>query len=316
MKYNELGNTGLKVSAVAFGTAPLGGLFGSVSMEDARAALFLARDLGINVVDTSPYYGDAEERLGMLLPELPDDVILATKCGRSGWSEFDFSPSAIRHSLECSLKRMGRGDVDVFQLHDIDFVDLGPLFEDSMAELLRLRDEGKCRFIGMTCYSLPVIRRVLLETDVDVVLNFGHGTLLDNSLTEYLAPLAREQGVGLMNAAAVSLGLLTPRVINVDSHDIASEVSLQAAKDMAREAVARGIDIASLANQYALQCVDADTTVIGTTKLQHLREAVKAIDAPIDQDVLDAVLRFRLPLLEQQWEVGLKEHENWSWLSS
>ena len=313
MEYRTLGSTGLEVSAVTFGTSPLGGLFGPVPVEQARAAVHTAVDLGMNLIDTSSYYGDAEERLGRILGDLPGDVLLATKAGRLGWDEFDFSPGGIRRSLEESLRRLGRDSVDVFQLHDIDFRPLGPILTEAFGVLEDLRREGKCRFIGMTCYSLPATRRVLLETDVDVVLNYAHGTLLDDSLTEELTPVARERRTGLMNAAAVSLGLLTPGVLGRTTHNIASEASLRAAQAMARVAERRGADLAFLANQYALQRVGADTTVIGSTNPEHLASAARALTTPIDEELLAEVLACRLPLEEQQWRVGLPENEDWSW---
>ncbi len=313
MEYRPLGTTGVDVSAISFGTSPLGQLFGPVPFEQARDAVFAAVDLGMNLIDTSSYYGDAEERLGRIIGDLPDDVLTATKGGRLGWDEFDFTPAAIRSSLEASLERLGRDHVDVFQLHDIDFVPLGPVLEDGFAELVKLREEGKCRFIGTTCYSLPAIRRVLLETDVDVVLNYSHGTLLDDSMTDELAPIAKERGVGLMNAAAVSLGMLTPGVLGMEKHNIASDVSLRAAQAMARTAERRGADIAFVANQYALQRVQCDTTVIGSTNIEHLTSAVSALTTPIDEELLAELLASRLPLEEQQWSVGLPENNRWEW---
>lgn len=313
MEYRPLGTTGVEVSALSFGTAPLGQLFGPVPFEQARAAAFAAVDLGMNLIDTSSYYGDAEDRLGRIIGDLPDDVLIATKGGRLGWEEFDFSPDGIRASLEASLARLGRDHVDLFQLHDIDFVPLGPVLEDAYAELVRLRDEGKCRFIGMTGYALPTTRRVLLETDVDVVLNYSHGTLLDNSLSEELAPIARERGTGLMNAAAVSLGILTPGVLRMDGHNIASDASLRAAQAMARTAAEHGVDIAFVANQYALQRVQCDTTVIGSTNIEHLTAATAALTTPIDEELLAALLQSRLPTEAQQWDVGLPENNVWDW---
>lgn len=313
MEYRPLGTTGVEVSAISFGTAPLGQLFGPVPFERARAAVFAAVDLGMNLIDTSSYYGDAEERLGRIISDLPDDVLIATKGGRLGWDEFDFTPEGIRASLEGSLTRLGRDHVDVFQLHDIDFVPLGPVLDDAYAELVRLREEGKCRFVGMTGYSLPTTRRVLLETDVDLVLNYSHGTLLDNSLSDELAPIARDRGTGLMNAAAVSLGILTPGVLGMEQHNIASDVSLRAAQAMARTAERHGADIAFVANQYALQRVNCDTTVVGSTNIDHLTAAASALTTPIDEELLSELLESRLSTREQQWDVGLPENNVWDW---
>ncbi|WP_241487976.1 aldo/keto reductase [Leucobacter japonicus] len=298
----------MTVSQVAYGTSPFGQLFGPVPFEQARAALLRALELGVTFIDTSPYYGDAEERLGRLSNSIPDDVIVGTKAGRYGFDEFDFTPERIRSSVDESLRRLRRDHVDILQLHDIDFGDLDRILTDSYDELVRLRDAGKCRAIGMTCYSVAATRRVLLETDVDVVLNFAHGTLLDDSLDTALAPLARDRGVGVMNAAAVALGLLTPRVLeSSDLVPMATPGSRAAARSMAACARDQGASISMLANQYAMQQIDCDTTLIGTTKLSHLEEAVAAAETPIDAALARELVGLRAPIRENQWNPGRPE---------
>lgn len=318
MEYRKLGTTGMSVSSVSFGTAPLGGLFGGVEIEEARATLKRAMDLGINFIDTSPYYGDAEERLGQMRADIPDDVYVGTKAGRYGFDVFDFGPRRLRESLENSLRALGRERIDVFQLHDIDFVDLDPVLSDSYAELVKLRDEGKVRAIGMTCYSIHAIHRVITETDVDVVLNFAHGTLLDDSLSSVLSPIARDRGIGVINAAAVSVGMLTPKILVAETdkteNTAVAPIEVQAAaRRMAEAAHARGENIAFLANQFAMQRVDCDTTVIGTNKVKHLEDAVDAATEPIDEDLLSEVLQHRLPASEHQWDIGIPANQRWDW---
>jgi aryl-alcohol dehydrogenase-like predicted oxidoreductase len=108
-----------------------------------------------------------------------DDVIVGTKAGRYRFDEFDFSPRRIRDGLHRSLELLKTDYVDILQLHDIEFVFLDGVFADAYGKLVRLRDEGKCRFIGMTGYPLHTIRRAITETDLDVVLNYAHFTLLN-----------------------------------------------------------------------------------------------------------------------------------------
>ncbi|MGA1835382.1 aldo/keto reductase [Herbiconiux sp. 11R-BC] len=309
MHVTPLGTTGLEISSVSFGTAPLGQLFGPVPLETGIAAVDEAIDLGITFFDSSPYYGDAEERLGIALKGKRDRVLIGTKAGRNRGEIFDFSPAAIRRSVEESLRLLQTDHLDVLQLHDIEFVDLGPVLDDGYATLLALREEGKCRAIGMTGYSLAAARRVLTETQVDVVLNFAHGTLLDNSLSDTLGDLARERGVALMNAAAVALGLLTPAITRIaaEGHMSPSGV-VEAAVRMSAVCAEAGADIAFLANQYAIQRSGAITTVVGTTDVHHLRQAVEAASAPIDEDLLQAVLACRPDVAANQWALGLPEN--------
>lgn len=299
----------MTVSPVSFGTAPLGQLFGPVPLADGVAAVHAAIDLGIRLFDASPYYGDAEERLGIALDGRRDEVLISTKTGRFPGDEFDFSPGRIRASLENSLRLLRTDHVDVFFLHDIDFVDLAPVLDESLAALRALKAEGKIRAFGTSGYALGAARRAIVEGDVDVVLNFAHGTLLDDSMEAALGAPARAHGVALVNAAAVALGALTPAVLaRADDTFMAPSPVLAAARAMARECAARGADLAFLANQYAIQRSGTATTVVGTTKLAHLDSAVRAAETPIDEDLLAAVLRHQPDPATHQWDVGLPEN--------
>jgi len=309
MQTHRLGATALQVPVVSFGTGSIGGFFGSVDENAAIALVSEAIDHGITLFDTSPYYGLAEERLGKALsPARRDAVILATKAGRYGRNDFDFRPERIRQSVQESLRRLNTDRVDILQLHDIEFAPLGPIFDDTVAELLRLRQEGCCRFIGMTGYPVATFTRVLTETPVDVVLTYAKSTLLDDALTTDLVPLARQSGVGVMNAAAVASGLLTPRGPADGASHAAPSVVQDAARRMRELAAARGADIAFLANQYSIQRSDADTTVVGVGRPQHLHAAIAAAQAPIDEELLDELLTLRPDPASRSWRVGLEEN--------
>ncbi|MEQ6901853.1 aldo/keto reductase [Nocardioides sp. YIM 152588] len=309
MAYRPLGRTGVEVSAVSLGTGSLGEMFGPLPEADALSLVDEALDAGINLVDTSPYYCSAEERLGKALtPAKRDGVVLATKAGRYGPTDFDFSPARIRRSLEESLRRLGTDHVDVLQLHDVEFVDLDPVLSDSVAELLRLREEGKCRFIGITGYPLGTFTRVLTEAPVDVVLTYAKGTLLDDSLTTDLLPLAEARGIGVMNAAAVALGLLSRRGTRFEQEHPAPEPVRRAAAAMVALAEEAGVDLAFLANQYAVQRSGAPTTVVGVGRREHLRSALDAVRTPIDQELLDRFLALRPPPDRRRWRVGLPQN--------
>ena len=135
-----------------------------------------ALDLGITFIDTSASYGSAEERLGKAVVGRRDEVVLGTKSGRYGSDEFDFSPARIRRTLERSLRLLRTGYVDILQLHNIEFAPLRPVFEDSYAELVALRDEGLCRYIGMTGYPVATVIAAMTQTDIDVCLTYAHAT--------------------------------------------------------------------------------------------------------------------------------------------
>ena len=132
MEYRELGRTGLTVSVVGYGTAPLGDMFGTSDEDAALQSAHRALDAGVNFFDSSPSYGKglAEERLGKVLPGRRHEIIVGTKAGKYGPDEFDFSADRIRRGVEESLRRLGTDYVDILQLHDVEFVDLeGPIGE-------------------------------------------------------------------------------------------------------------------------------------------------------------------------------------------
>jgi L-galactose dehydrogenase len=303
-----LGRTGIDVAPIALGTGSIGEMFGPVTVDEAVSAVHRAIDLGVNVIDTSVYYGSAEERLGIALEGRRDSVVLATKAGRFGYDDFDFSPRRLRASLEQSLRRMRTDHVDVFHLHDIEFVPLGAVFEDGMAALEQLKDEGKTRFVGMTGYPLETMERVIQQPGVDVILTYAHGTLLDGTLAERVMPLADRHGVGVMNAAAVTLGLLTPGGTNMQNEHPATPAIRASAERMRTLAEERGIDLAFLANQYAVWRSGAATTVVGTAKLKNLEAAVRAAETPLDPDLEQEFLALRPAAAERQWSSGLPEN--------
>jgi L-galactose dehydrogenase len=309
MEYRPLGQTGLQVSAVSFGTGSLGEMFGPLQESDALRLVDEVLDSGINLIDTSPYYGSAEYRLGKALtPSKRESVILCTKAGRYGFSEFDFSPARIHQSVEDSLRTLGTDYLDVVQLHDIEFAHIDPVLTDSCGELVRLKEEGKCRFIGMTGYPIKTFRRVIEETPVDVILTYAKGTLLDDSLSEQLLPVAKLRGVGVMNAAAVALGLLSQRGSHVNIQHPAPAPVVEAASRMVALANQLGVDLAFLANQYAFQCVDAPTTVVGLGKRVHLQSALDAASTPIDHELVGRFLALRPPAGNRRWLMGLPEN--------
>jgi L-galactose dehydrogenase len=197
----------------------------------------------------------------------------------------------------------------VFFLHDVDFVDLDGILGESIPTLQQLKDEGLIRAYGTSGYGLGAAKRIIEEGGVDVVLNFSHGTLLDNTMDDVLGPPAQANDVGLVNAAAVALGALTPAVqTRADDTFLAPPGVLAAARAMVAVAQEHGVGISHLANQYAIQRSGAVTTVVGTTKLDHLRDAVAAADEPIDEELLAAVLAHRPDPATHQWDIGLPEN--------
>jgi aryl-alcohol dehydrogenase-like predicted oxidoreductase len=309
MDRHQLGKTDLRVTAVAFGTAPLGELFGPLDEASALRLVDEAIDLGINFIDSSRYYGSAEERLGKALTSSKRDrVVLSTKTGRYGFADFDYSRAGVRRGIEESLRLLRTDHVDILMLHDVEFVDLAQPFGEGVEELKRIRDEGKARFIGLSGYPIKTISRAIRELDLDVVLTYAKGCLLDNSIHDELKPIADARGVGLINAAAVALGLLTPGNWTIEIEHPATNQMREASARMRDLCADRGVDISFVANQYATQQSGCVTTLVGTRKVGHLKAAIDAATTPIDATLVDDLLALRPPAGQRQWISGLPEN--------
>ena len=161
MELKPLGSTGLSVSPLGLGTVKFGrnqGVkyphpFALPSDQEALALLELAWDLGINLLDTAPAYGESEERLGRLLRLCRRDWVIVTKVGEefcTGGSSFDFSAATTRASVERSLRRLGVETLDAVLIHSSGD-DLAILEqEEVLPTLRRLQQAGLIRAVGMS----------------------------------------------------------------------------------------------------------------------------------------------------------------------
>ena len=213
MEYRALGKTGLNVSALSFGASSLGGVFRNVDEAEGIRTVHAAVDLGINFIDVSPYYGltKAETVLGRALKGIPrGKYCLATKVGRYGDAEFDFSARRVTASVDESLQRLNLDTIDVIQCHDIEFGDLDLIIHETIPALRTLQEQGKVRFVGVTGLPLRIFTRVAESTEVDTVLSYCHYSLNDNSILA-IVPHLRSGGIGIINASPLSMGLLSNR---------------------------------------------------------------------------------------------------------
>ena len=309
MEYRVLGKTGLKVSALGFGASSLGGgVFRPVEESDAIRAVHTALDLGINIIDVSPFYGytRAETVLGKALKGIPRDrYYLATKVGRYGDEEFDFSATRVTSSIDESLTRMGIEYVDIIQSHDNEYGDLDQVANETIPALRKLQRNGRARFVGVTGYPLKIFSYILSCTDVDSILSYNHYSLNDTTLTELL-PFLESKNVGVISASPVSQGLLTNQGTPA-WHPAPSGVKTVCAQAAAycRE---QGSDISKLAMQFALGNPRIATTLVGTASPTNIAKNAQWIEQPIDRQLLAEVQEMLRPIQDETWIVGRPEN--------
>ena len=295
MIYRDLGKTGLKVSALGFGASSLGGVFHD--FEEARGikAVFAAIDAGINLIDVSPYYGyyKAETVLGKALKDIPrDKFILSTKVGRygeDGHNTWDYSAERVTRSVYESMERLHVDFIDLINVHDIEFADLRQVAEETLPALVRLREEGVVKHVGITDLQLENLQWVVEHVPagtVESVLNFCHYCLNDDKLVDFL-DFFEARGIGVINASPFSMGLLTQR--GVPAWHPAPLPLVEACKRAAAHCSAKGYPIEKLAMQYSLQNPRIASTLFSTTNPDNLRKNVSYMDEPIDLGLVDEV---------------------------
>ena len=308
MEYTKLGNTGLELSRLSFGASSLGSVFRKIDEGEGIRTVHTALDLGINYFDVSPYYGltTAETVLGKALEGIPRDrYYLATKVGRNHDDAFDFSPPAVKASMDKSLKRMKVDYVDLIQCHDIEYGDLDQVVEQTIPALGKIQKEGKARFVGITGLPLKIFEYVQDRIGVDTILSYCHYSLNDTSL-EYLLPYLEEKEVGIINASPLSMGLLTTRG-PPPWHPAPAKIQETCMKAAAfcRD---RGEDIAKLAVQYSVSNRRIHTTLVGTANPDNIRKNVEWIEEPLDSELLGKVMEILKPVRNCTWIVGHEEN--------
>jgi len=308
LQYRTLGKTALRVSVLSFGASSLGGVFKPVEESVAIRTVHTALDLGINFIDVSPFYGytKAEEVLGKALRGIPRErYYLATKVGRYGDAEFDFSAERSAKSLEQSLRRLGVDYVDLVQSHDNEYGDLTQVIEETLPALRGLQKQGKARFVGVTGYPLKIFRTILSRTEADTILSYNHYSLNDTTLASLLPSLQQKQ-VGIINASPVSQGLLTNQAL--PSWHPAPEDVRMACAAAAAYCRAQGTDIAKLAMQFSLSNPEIHTTLVGTANPANLEKNVRWIEEPIDQHLLEQVQERLAGIKDRGWTLGRAEN--------
>ena len=193
-----LGRNGPEVTVICLGTWPLGGGLGPIEEKQAIRTVHAALDSGANFIDTAEGYLTSEAMLGRALLGRRDRAILATKL--SG----EHSPQHIRAAIENSLRQLRTDYIDLYQIHRPD--PRWPI-ADTMAELVKLKEEGKVRYLGVSNFTVAQTTEAAAYGPVASAQ--PHYSMLFRGIEKDLLPYCRERGIGVMVYAALARGLLT-----------------------------------------------------------------------------------------------------------
>jgi L-galactose dehydrogenase len=309
MQTRTLGRTGLQLPILSFGASSLGQEFRSVTLDEAIRSVRVALDCGLNFIDTSPFYGRgmSEVLLGIALRDVRrDSYLLCTKLGRYDLQHFDFSAKRVMESVDVSLHRLGTDHLDICLCHDIEFVNMQQIVDETIPALRKIQQQGKVRFVGFSGYPQKIFRFISDQTDVDTVLSYNQYTLQNTRFADETVPYLKAKGIGAMNAGPFSARLLTnaplPKWLKEPD-----EVKA-AARNAAEHCSKKGVDIAKLALQFSISHPDIATTIAGSANPENIRNWARWAAEPVDTELLAEVLDLFKPVKNIGHLEGLPEN--------
>jgi aryl-alcohol dehydrogenase-like predicted oxidoreductase len=309
MQRRVLGKTGLELPILSFGASSLGAEFRSVQLDEVFKSVQVALDLGLNFIDTSPYYGRgmSEVLLGIALQGVPrDEYLLCTKLGRYDAAHFDFSAKRVVESVDVSLHRLRTDHLDIVLCHDIEFVPLDQIIQETIPMLRKLQTAGKVRFVGVSGYPMKIFEVMNASTDLDCVLSYNHYTLQNTRLVDDALPHLKAKNVGVMNAGPFAARLLTHAPLPVWNRD--PEPVKVAAHEAAEFCKKNGVDIAKLALQFSCSHPELSTTIAGSANPANIRKWAEWLQDPYENELIQELLKIFDPVHNVSHREGLPEN--------
>lgn len=301
MRHDELVRlrTGLEISRFGLGTATLGGLYTSISNEDATSTVAAALDCGVTYIDTAPHYGkgSSERRLAKALAG-KSNFHLSTKIGRllvpavnstdpdfadtdtTVVRKFDYSAQGVERSIKESLERLEMDHVDIVYIHDPDDeIYIEQSIKEAYPALEKMREQGFIKAIGVGMNQSAVPTRFVNETDIDMVLIAGRFTLLDQSAERDLLPAALKRGVDVIAAGVLNSGILANPVAGATyDYAPASPAILERALRIKEIVTRYGVSLTSAALQFPLSHPSVKAVLVGCRSSQEVLDNTEAFD--------------------------------------
>jgi 1-deoxyxylulose-5-phosphate synthase len=312
MNYTNLGKTGLKVSRICLGCMSYGLEEREWGLNEEQGRPFIERalELGINFFDTANMYGNgrSEEVLGRALRDFAkrDEVVIATKVYfpmRPDVNGRGLSRKAIMTEIDHSLRRLGTDYVDLYQIHRWDYET--PI-EETLEALHDVVKAGKTRYIGASSMFSWQFCKALYLADLRGWTRFvsmqPHYNLLHREEEREMLPLCLAEGIGVLPWSPLARGRLArtwetqPSTVRGQTDEYGKklysgteELDKQVVDRLGEIAKARGIPHAQIALAWLLHKPAVTAPIVGATKLQHLEEAVAALDVKLSDAEMEAL---------------------------
>jgi aryl-alcohol dehydrogenase-like predicted oxidoreductase len=314
MQYRQLGRTGLRVSTFTLGTMGFGGTgwaspVGKIDVAGAREQIAIARDAGVNLIDTADVYsaGLSEEILGEALGDDRDDVLIATKARMpmgEGPNDAGLSRHHITRAAEASLRRLGTDYIDLYQVHEWD--GQTPL-EETLTALDDLVRSGKVRYIGCSNYAAWQMMKALGTSDARNLERYAstqvYYSLQNRDIETEIVPAAIDQGVGILVWSPLAGGLLSGKyrrgvqapegsrhLTEWNEPPVHDEDKLYDTIELAvKIGESHGVSAAQVSLAYISQKPGVTSLIVGSRTPEQLRDNLAAADLVLTEDEVKAL---------------------------
>ncbi len=302
MRKHRIGDTGLEVSEICFGTAVLGDMPEAFpySVEEKRAletllAIFECQE--VNFLDTSRNYGfgRSEERIGKAIRDrggLPDDFVVATKLDRD-FETNRFDASRARQSLEDSLKALGLDRVHILHFHDPEHArDMNEITKSGGAidEMFKMKEEGLADAVGLAMGQLDIMFPLLKHYPFDVLINHNRFNPL-NRTADKMYDFAQNASMAIFNAAPYAGGILAkgsavmPRITYQD----VEAAELEPVRHLEAICARVGVSPAAVALQFSMRDPRIISTIVGVSKPERVQQTLKFASEKIPHELWDEI---------------------------
>jgi len=312
MKYNTLGNTGLKVSELCLGTMTFGGRgwwtsIGSLPQQEVNNLVKQALDEGVNFIDTANVYSEglSEQMTGKAIQDLGvnrDDLVIATKVRGAmgeGPNDSGLSRKHIIQQAEASLKRLDTDYIDLYQIHGFD--PQTPV-EETMDALDRLVQDGKVRYIGcsnLAAWQIMKANGIATKNQIHKFVSLqAYYTIAGRDLEREVVPMLQDQNIGLMVWSPLAGGLLSGkygrdktteegRLKNFDFPPVDKEKAFNIIDEMEKIAKSKNATVAQIALSWLLHQSATTSVIIGANKPTQLQDNLKSVNISLTQQELN-----------------------------
>ncbi len=286
----QFGRTGMMVTPLALGGARIADMsdmpgmsdMSGISQDTAIETVAEALRSGINYIDTAPFYGDSEKRLGIALADLaelvPSDLVLATKIGYRPL-KFDYSYEQARACLPVSLELLGADRLSVVYIHDVELAHFDDVMNGAFRAVSQFRDEGVIDYIGVSGGPVALLQRYVSTGEFDCFLSHNRYNLLERSAAG-LYQSGRQLGLGIVNAAPFGSGYLANPTGAGATHAYQEAPTASRQRANAVAVVCRDFDIpmAQAAVAFSTSSTLVNTTCFGARSPAEVQSAVEALE--------------------------------------